>query len=226
MSKKYVIIEGLIGAGKTRLAVSLGRAMQMHTQIEPAEGKNPYLALYYSDPKRWAFEMQIFLLKERYRAHLAAQSLVLNDCCHVVADRSYFGDRCFAEVQLKDGYFSEDSYKTYMDLHKDMQRDILYPSCFVYLETDVDLACERISRRMTEKEGRLCECAISRDYMHSLDAEIKRMIESMERYVPVIRVNPLAEDGHEKDIAELINEIKPQILNLPSPRYDAWQGVI
>lgn len=226
MSKKYIIIEGLIGAGKSRLAIALGRSLEAYTQLEPAEGKNPFLAKYYEDPHKWAFQMQIFLLKERYRAHLMAQSMVLADFCHVVADRSYFGDRCFAEVQLKDGYFDQDTYKTYMDLHKDMQRDILYPSCFVYLETDVELACERISRRMTEKEGRKCECAISRDYMNSLNAEIKRMIESMERYVPIIRVNPIAEDGHEKDIVELINEIRPQVLNMPSTRYDAWQGVI
>lgn len=226
MSKKYIIVEGLIGAGKTQLAKSLGKRLEAYTQFEPAEGKNPFLAKYYEDPKRYAFPMQIYLLKERYRAHLMAQSMVLADFCHVVADRSYFGDRCFAEVQLKDGYFDQLLYETYMDLHKDMQRDILYPSCIVYLETTVDLACERIARRMTEKEGRLCECAISRDYMDSLDAEIKRMVDSMERYVPVIRINPIAEDGHEKTMDELVDEIIPQVEAIKPPAYEAWQGVI
>lgn len=226
MSKKYIIIEGLIGAGKSKLAEALGKRLEAYTQYEPAEGKNPFLALYYADPKRYAFPMQIYLLKERYRAHLMAQSMVLADFCHVVADRSYFGDRCFAEVQLKDGYFDQPTYETYMDLHKDMQRDILYPSCIVHLETSVDLACTRISRRMTEKEGRLCECAISKQYMESLNAEINRMVESMARYVPVIRINPLNDDGTEKTMDELVDEIMPQVEAIQPPAYEAWQGVI
>lgn len=225
--KKFVIVEGLIGAGKTSLALALGKRMDAFVQQEPAEGVNPYLSSYYADPKSYAFKMQIYLLKERFRAHLAAQSLVLANAMNVVSDRSYFGDRCFMEVQVQDGYFTKDDRDTYLDLHKDMQRSILYPTCMIYLKTDVRLAMERIARRMTEKEGRLCECAISEGYMRSLALAIDRMIQSMRRYTTVIDIDPIDHDTErEKTVDELVDECMRRIDAIHVDPYDTWQGVI
>lgn len=228
--KKYIIVEGLIGAGKTSLAKALGARLNAVVQEEPADGVNPYLAKYYEDPKGYAFKMQIYLLKERFRAHAAAQSIVLAGMSDVVSDRSYFGDRCFAEVQMRDGYFSPDDMETYLDLHKDMQRSLLYPSCIIYLRTDVTTAMERISRRMSEKEGRKCECAIDVSYMISLAASIQRMVQSMEPYTNVIYINPLAYDENnecrEKTLDELVDECIDALKHVKRDPYNAWQGCI
>lgn len=226
MSKHFIAIEGLMGSGKSTLSKALSEALNGILQEEPAEGVNPYLAKYYEDPKGYAFKMQIYLLKERFRAHTAAQSIVLSGMSDVVSDRSFFGDRCFAEVQLQDGYFSLDDMKTYLDLHKDMQRTLLYPSCMFYLKTDVKTAMKRIAKRMTEKEGRKCECSVSVEYMTSLDIAIKRMIESIKTYTQVFEIDPLDSNGAEKSVDELVNECKMHIESLTVNPYDAWQGVI
>lgn len=230
MSKHFIVIEGLIGSGKSTLAKALSEELNGILQEEPAEGVNPYLTKYYADPKGYAFKMQIYLLKERFRAHTAAQSIVLSDLSDVVSDRSFFGDRCFAEVQLQDGYFSPDDMRTYLDLHKDMQRSLLYPSCIFYLKTNVKTSMERIAKRMSEKEGRKCECSISTDYMMSLDTAIKRMIESIKPYTHVFELDPLNyhDDGTvtEKSVNELVRECKTHLNALTVNPYDAWQGVI
>jgi deoxyadenosine/deoxycytidine kinase len=225
---KYIVIEGIIGSGKTTLCRELGRRTDILgenplVQFEPAEGENPYLDAYYAHPADYAFKMQVYLLGRRYRAHLAAQSLVLSDTCSVVSDRSYFGDRCFAELQLSEGYFSAADFATYLTLHKDMQRDILYPSAFIYIRTPVSLAMERIGRRMSEIAGRSCECAISHSYMNKLYCSVERMIAAMSRYTDVIELNALADDGSERPVSELCAEAAERLKNLPV-RYDAWQG--
>lgn len=226
--KKYVIIEGLIGAGKTSLAKAYAKKLDGPVKLflEPAEGLNPYLPLYYADPERYAMHMQVFLLAKRYRAHKAAQSLVLHGDMHAVSDRSYFGDRAFAEVQKVLGYFTDADHATYMELHKDMQRAILYPTCFVYLDAGVDLAIKRINRRKSEIEGRECEDAIERSYMELLQLEIDRMMESLERHTPVIRVSPLCDDGKEKSMETLAKEVARRVDAVQKDPYDPWQGVI
>lgn len=231
MIKRFVAIEGLIGSGKTTLCKELAKRTAFFgegciVQLEPAEGKNPYLAKYYADPSRYAFQMQTFLLSKRNRMHRAAQSLALNDYCSVIADRTYWGDRCFAEVQLSDGYFTEDDFETYLSLHKDMQEGLLYPSCIIHVNAPVDLTMKRIARRQTEIEGRKCECGIKREYLQKLDDSIRRMMHSISSHVPTYSINALDNNGNERNVAELADECIEFISSIKRNPLDAWQGVI
>ena len=63
--KPVLWIEGIIGAGKTTLANQLADALNMRAIHEPVES-NPYLGLFYENPKQWAFTMQMHLLAHRY----------------------------------------------------------------------------------------------------------------------------------------------------------------
>ena len=229
---KYICIEGNIGAGKSALA----RALSMDStasrvlgapviwQPEPAEGKNPYLDLYYADPARYALPMQIFLLSQRRRSQLAAQALCLSGMASVVADRSYFGDRCFAEIQRDLGYFSETDFATYLSLHKDMQAELLYPNAFIWITTPPELCLQRIARRRSEIAGRACEAGISIEYLRRLDKSIARMMHAMERYTPVLELSATYEDGTERPLDALCSIISDWVYGLNVP-YDSWQGV-
>lgn len=229
--KLYVCIEGNIGAGKSSLAEALAKpgacpclGNSVIVQREPAEGVNPYLSDYYREPARYALGMQVYLLSKRRRMQMAAQALCLAGQASVIADRSYFGDRCFAEVQRDLGYFSEADFSTYLSLHKDMQAELLYPSAFVWLETPMALCQRRIARRRSEIAGRECEAGISLDYLRRLGAAIDRMMHAMSRYTPILRLPPLAENGAEKPMTELCSEVSAWLETL-QPAYDSWQGV-
>lgn len=229
--KLYVCIEGNIGAGKSSLAESLGApgacpalGDSVIVQKEPAEGVNPYLADYYRDPARYALGMQVYLLSQRRRMQMAAQALCLAGQASVIADRSYFGDRCFAEVQRDLGYFSAVDFATYLSLHKDMQAELLYPSAFIWLQSPVELCLRRIARRRAAVLGRECESGISSDYLARLDEAIDWMMIAMSRYTPVLRLSPLAENGTEKTMEELCREAARWLATL-DPAYDSWQGV-
>ena len=106
-----VIVEGLIGAGKSTLTQELGQAMGPDTLVlmEPDEqnNANPYLADFYGDKDRWAFTMQAHLLGVRYRMQLMAQWHAMGGRGHALCDRSYYGDTCFARMMHKTGQISD-----------------------------------------------------------------------------------------------------------------------
>ena len=66
-----VCVLGVIGSGKTRFSKALANIIREDGKpcrelLEPASKTNPYLSLYYQDPKKYGFPMQIFLLNKRF----------------------------------------------------------------------------------------------------------------------------------------------------------------
>ena len=68
LNKAFIGIAGLIGAGKTTLATSLGEHLSLPVHFEPVID-NEYLADFYRDTARYAFAMQIYLLNRRFQQH-------------------------------------------------------------------------------------------------------------------------------------------------------------
>lgn len=180
----YIIVEGNIGAGKSTFAQALANAFQAlgHNAeylAEPADGTNPFLPLYYEDPKRWAFTMQAHLLSKRYEMTQYAQHGALMGKGWFIMDRSYFGDLYFANVQMKDGYFTPDEYASYVSLHKAMQANIHFPTAAIFLDCAPETCKRRIEKCMSERAGRKCESAIDIEYLQSLEYEINALHDFM-----------------------------------------------
>lgn len=177
---KVVIVEGLIGSGKTTLSRELGVALgaETLTLFEPDEkgAGNPYLADYYSDPARWSFVLQVHQLQARYRMHLQAQWHALQGMGHAVLDRSYFGDTAFARLQLKGGMMSEREFATYSSIYQAMTAGVLLPSVCVRVLASPEICERRVAKRMEKETGRKCEQAIDLDYLRGLETEIDHMV--------------------------------------------------
>jgi len=176
--KKVVIVEGLIGSGKTTLSRELGQALNALTLFEPDEkgDGNPYLADYYSDPKRWSFVLQVHQLQARYRMHLHAQWHALQGLGHSVLDRSYYGDTAFARLQLRDGNMSQREFDTYASIYHAMTASVLLPSVCVRVMATPEVCAQRVQKRMELETGRKCEKAIELDYLKGLEREIDHMV--------------------------------------------------
>jgi len=191
--KKVVIVEGLISGGKTTLTRELGRALGDTTLVlvEPDEKNdaNPYLADYYGDSKRWSFTMQCHLLALRFRMHLNAQWYALQGHGHAVLDRSYFGDTCFARLQLALGLMSQREFDTYAALYKSMTASVMLPTVCLRVLVSPDTAIRRIQSRMEKETGRKCESVVSVEYLRGLDREIDHMTQTLRMMgVPVLDV--------------------------------------
>lgn len=199
----YVIIEGNIGAGKSIFSEALANALRVlgleaNTLPEPDETNNPFLSLYYEDPKRWGYTMQTHLLGKRYEATQYAQHGAQSGRGWFIMDRSYFGDIYFANVCKNRGYMTEAEYGSYINLHHAMQTAIHYPTACVFLHADPATCIGRIARRMSQKAGRVCEAGIEVDYLKELDAGIHELEEFLTHQTTVISLDYNADrDGEQ-----------------------------
>jgi len=213
---KVVIVEGIIGAGKSSLSQELAEALGSETLYlrEPDEkdNGNPYLTDFYADPHRWAFTMQVHLLQARYKMHLHAQWHSMTTGNDAVLDRSYFGDTAFARLQIKSGTMSMQEFKTYESIYHAMTASVLLPSACIHLQVSPEVASQRIQRRMEERTGRKCEEVIDLQYLYSLQREENHMINTLRKQgVQIIGV-PWDEDRATPGArAEIIRELAADI---------------
>ena len=70
MAKKlkydYIVIEGNIGTGKTSLAGRLSADFNTRLILERF-ADNPFLPLFYEQPQRYAFPLELSFLADRYQ---------------------------------------------------------------------------------------------------------------------------------------------------------------
>ena len=214
---KVIIVEGIIGAGKTTFSKLLSEELECMWLREPDEEQgNPYLSKFYADPKRWALTMQLHLLNKRFRMHKHAQWNSLQSGQNVVLDRSYFGDTAFARLQYKTGTLTLDEYNTYTLCYHNMTSNVLLPQICIHLITSPDICAERINKRMSIQTGRECENAIDITYLKQLEVEETNMIDVLDTqgvYVIKIDWNQNRNENEMKqtivDIVKLIKIIKP-----------------
>ena len=69
---RFIVIEGLIGVGKTTLCRLLRDRWNASLVLEPVED-NPFLAHFYADRKRYAFPAQMFYLATRCAQQMSLQ---------------------------------------------------------------------------------------------------------------------------------------------------------
>lgn len=68
----YIAIAGNIGSGKTTLTKMLSKHYGWKQYLEPV-AENPYIDDYYKDISRWALNMEVFYLKQRFKNLLEIQ---------------------------------------------------------------------------------------------------------------------------------------------------------
>lgn len=137
----YVVVEGPIGVGKTTLVHRLKERMDAHLVLEVVE-ENPFLSQFYANPKRYAFQTQLFFLMSRFRQ----QKELYAEGCEVqgdfLADYHLLKDRIFAELTLED-----EELALYGSVYESLAMCIRKPDVLIYLTADEKSLIERIERR-------------------------------------------------------------------------------
>lgn len=136
----YIAIEGVIGVGKTTLARLLQTAFEAELLLEVFE-ENPFLADFYGDRERYAFQTQIFFLLSRYHQQRAASKLLFPKK-NLIADYTFKKDALFARINL-----SGDELDTYHQVHDALAEKIPLPRIIVYLQASTNVLMQRIAHR-------------------------------------------------------------------------------
>jgi deoxyadenosine/deoxycytidine kinase len=197
----YVVIEGVIGVGKTSLVKLLAERMNARMVLEEVE-ENPFLEDFYRDPIHYAFQVQLFFLLSRYRQQMEfpQQDLFQQK---TVSDYLFDKDKIFAYINL-----NEKELSLYERLWSLLQRDIPKPDLVIYLQANTQTLMHRIRER-------------NRPYERNISAEyIQRLNEAYSYFFfhytdsPLLVVNTVKIDfvHNSDDLEDLLEQIrKPHV---------------
>jgi len=137
----YIAIEGVIGVGKTTLARMLQPNFEAELQLEVFE-ENPFLADFYSDRDRYAFQTQIFFLLSRYHQQRRSVGETLDSGRNLLTDYTFAKDALFASINLEG-----DELDMYYRVHEALGEKVRLPDLIVYLQAETSVLMQRIALR-------------------------------------------------------------------------------
>lgn len=163
-----IIIDGVVGVGKTSLMSLLHEEFGFEEFIEPVVD-NPLLDKFYHDRTRYSFPLQIFFLNRRFRMLKEAEAMDN----YTLMDRSIYGDVIFAKLLNENKEMADDEFALYVDLLTNMLDHIEAPRLMIYLKTSTEHAISRIQKR-----GRDYEQIVEYDYWNDLNREYTAYFDS------------------------------------------------
>jgi deoxyguanosine kinase len=153
--RRYIVVEGPIGAGKTSLARELAERLHGEPLLEQPED-NPFLSRFYEDMPRFALPAQLTFLFQRVDQlrGLAQLDLFRRP---TVADFLLDKDPLFARLNLND-----DEYALYDKVYRHLKPQTPTPDLVIYLQAPVDALVERVLRRGVDYERAISETYLAR----------------------------------------------------------------
>jgi len=194
---RYIAVEGVIGVGKTSLAKLLAERLDAKLILEEPEA-NPFLEDFYRDPRRYAFQTQIYFLVSRYKE---LKEKTQPDLFHegLVCDYLFQKDRIFANINLNDR-----ELQLYDQVAPLLERDLAGPDLVVYLQANPEVLLERIDQR-----GRAYERLMDPKYIATLvEAYNYFFFHYREAPVLVVNTNKMNFVHRRDDLEELVSKIE------------------
>lgn len=209
----HIAITGNIGAGKTTLAQQLADHYGWDVLYEAVDG-NPYLADFYADMPRWAFNLQVYFLNSRFAQVKQIMAVREANALHpdqhktVVQDRTIYEDSAIFARNLADsGQMSDRDYRTYLGLFDNMMSLVQPPDLMLYLRADLPKLREQIDKR-----GRDFEKTIADDYLLNLNRLYEDFVANYQiGKLLIIDVNQLDYATRPADFAEIIRRIEGEL---------------
>jgi deoxyguanosine kinase len=150
----FIAIEGNIGAGKTTFCELLAAEIPCRLVLEQFTD-NPFLPLFYEQPDRYAFPVELFFMTER---HKQLQEALTNPDIFPplsIADYFFIKTLLFAKNNL-----NSEEFRLFQRLFDVLNSTYPKPELLVYLHRSVDDLMGNIRKR-----GRTYETDISAEYL-------------------------------------------------------------
>ncbi len=173
-------VAGNIGVGKTTFTRILAERYGWRPFYESVID-NPYLSDFYRDMGRWSFNLQIFFLHHRFRAHMAMSKWNGG----AIQDRTIYEDvEVFARNLYDMGHMTKRDWDSYCSLFEIMTTFLYRPDLIVYLKASTDSLLSRIKNRDREFER-----YIAPEYLHRINVCYGKWIERIKDMDPVLVVD-------------------------------------
>ena len=194
---RYIAIEGPIGVGKSSLAKLLSQKFDSRLVREDV-ANNPFMERFYENPKKYAFQTQLFFLLSRYRQQ---RELAQGDLFQegVICDYIMAKDKIFALINLDD-----DEVMLYESIYKLLVPTLAKPDLVIYLQARSEVLMSRVRKR-----GVGYERNISLDYLKTLsDAYNEYFFHYNETPLLIVNTSEIDFVESSRDLEHLIREVK------------------
>lgn len=224
MDETMLLIAGTIGAGKSSLTDMLSQEMNSKPFYENVDD-NEVLPLFYSNPEKYTFLLQIFFLNKRFLAMKDALKQADN-----VLDRSIYEDSLLFHLNADLGRVSQDEVLQYDNLLDTMLKELEHtapkkrPDLLVHIKVSFDAMLDRIEKRGRDYEQISANPELY-DYYRMVNERYQQWYDNFD-ICPKIQI-----DGDRYDFVAdpqaaetVIKQIKEETnkLNLQEPKHSSY----
>ena len=206
MLNSFIAIEGNIGAGKTTLTRLLAKKLSAQLILEEF-AENPFLPKFYDHPDRYAFQLELFFLADRY--HQLTRTLSSPDLFNQMTLSDYFIGKSliFAKSNLEG-----DEYQLFNNLYRIMYSSLPKPDLLVYLYLPVQQLMTNIKKR-----GREYEQGIKAEYLEKIQQQyfdfLKQQLNISVLVLNLEKIKFIDENTHIDRLIKMIDRKYPAGLN-------------
>jgi deoxyadenosine/deoxycytidine kinase len=171
----YIVIEGNIGAGKTSLSHKLAAELNAKLILEQFTD-NPFLPMFYKNPDRYAFPVELFFMTERHKQ--LQEYLVKRDLFqhYTVSDYVFSKTLLFAGQNLEG-----EELRLFQNLFSTLNAAFPKPDLLVYLHRPVEELQENIRRR-----NRSYEADITGEYLTKIQQAYFEFFRMQQSQIPIL----------------------------------------
>ncbi len=202
----HIAIAGNIGSGKTTLTSLLSNHYGWDAHYEEVDD-NPYLADFYEDMQRWAFNLQVYFLNSRFSQVNDIRKMGKT----VVQDRTIYEDAYIFAPNLYDmGLMSKRDFDNYAGLFELMSSLVQAPDLLIYLRASVPKLVEQIQSR-----GREYENNIRLDYLKRLNERYEAWVEQYSKgKLLIVNVDEYNFIKNKSDLSSIIDKVDTHVNGL------------
>jgi len=204
---RYIVIEGPIGVGKTTLVTKLAEKFSARTVLEIFE-ENPFLADFYSDRNRYAFQTEMFFLLSRYRQQ---EQFAQDDLFGRMSVSDYLFTKCrlFASLTLNDHELT-----LYDRMYSILSTQVPKPDLVVHLHAPLEVLMSRIRQR-----GRSYERNMDPEYMERLRSMYQQFFAHYEQ-TPLLQIDTTGLDftNDETAVEDVMRQATDAFRDARAPR--------
>lgn len=200
LSYKYIVIEGNIGSGKTTLTQKMCEHFNAKGIFEQFVD-NPFLPRFYENPDRYALQLELSFLVERFRQ---LKDELESSLFHhsIISDYYLKKSLVFASETLDDK-----DYKLYSGIFHTMFSSLPKPDLYIYLHSKPEQLLKNIARR-----GRTYESNISAEYLTKIQQSYFRYFKQVADF-PIIVI-----DSDQMDFVKNQSDLEA-LLEIPQKKY-------
>jgi deoxyguanosine kinase len=194
----YIAIEGNIGAGKSTLALKMAEDFNAKTVLERF-ADNPFLPKFYEDQSRYAFQLEMSFLADRYQqlSDDLSQFDLFKD--FIIADYHIFKSLLFSKITLE-----VDEFRLYRSLFDIIYKEMPKPDLYIYLYQNTQRLLQNIKAR-----GRSYEQDITAEYLEKINKGYLEYIKTQtDLNVLVIDVSDRDFVNNQEDYLFVLNQIQ------------------